>query len=222
MLRAGRLAYLSAAAFDGATTVFMMQAGGCERNPISRPFRKNTRPWWSPGPPSRSAPIFSSGRPSARSGQGSLDCSTSAAPRTMPCLEPGTSSCCGTGTTISVARSDGWPGTAIDGGYGTETALADLTPAPSGERAPESVRTRADVHLAEPENALRLTLALPDDHASGSRACQRCGEPFTPVRRHQRFCRPSCRFAYRWRGTSPASLLPASEDDADRVGGRFE
>jgi hypothetical protein len=42
MLRAGRLAYLSAAAFDGVTTVFMMRAGGCERNPIARPFRKNT------------------------------------------------------------------------------------------------------------------------------------------------------------------------------------
>ena len=28
--------------FDGVTTVVMMQRGGCERNPIARPFRGNT------------------------------------------------------------------------------------------------------------------------------------------------------------------------------------
>jgi hypothetical protein len=31
-----------------------------------------------------------------------------------------------------------------------------------------------------------------------TRACGHCGDVFTPTREHQRFCRPSCRFAHRW------------------------
>jgi hypothetical protein len=44
-------------------------------------------------------------------------------------------------------------------------------------------------------------------------SCGHCGQTFEPVRRWQRFCRPSCRFAHR-RRAAPLPLL----DDLDDIG----
>ena len=43
--------------------------------------------------------------------------------------------------------------------------------------------------------------------------CGYCGDPFTPSRRHQRFCRPSCRVAH-FKGRGEQRRLPLEEADA--------
>jgi hypothetical protein len=42
--------------------------------------------------------------------------------------------------------------------------------------------------------------------------CRQCGTAFTPIRPHQRFCRPSCRWAH-FKVTQPPRLLPFDADD---------
>jgi hypothetical protein len=115
-----------------------------------------------------------------------------------------------------------------------ETAATELSPTPPVERPPESVRTRAGMPLAQPADAnseaLRLTLD-PSAERSPSKVdknrwpdaplCGHCREAFTPVRKHQKFCRPSCRFAARWqrRGTG---LAFDDEPSNDGIAGMFE
>jgi len=45
-----------------------------------------------------------------------------------------------------------------------------------------------------------------------TRACAHCGEMFDPVREHQAFCRPSCRFAHRSTRSTP-TLAPVGDRD---------
>lgn len=52
--------------------------------------------------------------------------------------------------------------------------------------------------------------------------CAYCREPFTPVRRHQRYDRPACRVAAFKAGGLRRRPVSSPDEDGDRLAGMFE